>query len=459
MHREAAETLAETIVAPATAAGRSAVAVVRLSGPGALAAAARRLGGDGWRERRPRVAEFVGSDGAVLDCVLATWFPAPASYTGEEVVEISCHGSPVVVREIVGALVEEGVRLARPGEFTERAFVNGKMDLSQAEAVRDLIESETAFQARLAARQLEGALARELQPCRQKLIRAVSHFETALEFAEDETEPDPPERLLGSLREVDAELARLEESFRLGAVVRGGVDVAVMGRPNAGKSSLFNALLGRGRAIVTEQPGTTRDALAEVLDLGGVAARLIDTAGIRESQDLVERLGVEKSIEFLRRADLALFVVDGSREYGREDEQASRLLQGCRRLLVINKMDLEARVQVPEEAARGCLRRVEVSALTGKGVESLRRAMLEAVAGGDPAERESALITNLRHQRCLIGARRRLASALEALEAGLSEEFPIYDLRGCLDSLGEIIGETTSEDILREIFSTFCIGK
>lgn len=452
----------ETIVALATPPGRGAISIVRLSGPRTrelLRAQFQANRSGEMPARRPLLGRFLDGDGQVLDRVLVTFFPRPHSYTGEDVGEVSCHGSPLLARRIVETLLRAGARLARPGEFTLRAFLNGKMDLAQAEAVRDLVQSQTAFQARIAAEQLGGKLSQTLQPLKQELVKILCHMETCLEFVEEKVEPEGRERLLEGLQRVDDRLRELEESFQLGHLVQAGITVAICGRPNSGKSSLFNSLIREDRAIVTALPGTTRDALTESIDLEGVPTRLVDTAGIREATELVETLGVKKSLEYLKQSDAVLFVVDGSEPWGEEDVRVWASIREKRSLLVVNKCDLAERVRIPAEISQACAGTVRVSALHGTHLDRLRRALWRLVAPEEALETERLLVTNLRHQRCIELARGHLASGMKAYREGLSEEFPLYDFRRALDALAEITGETTVEDILEQIFSTFCIGK
>lgn len=449
----------DTIAAPATPPGRSAIAVVRISGPDAVRVALGRLRPPpALGDRRPIVARLVDESERELDRVLVTLYQAPASYTGEDVVEISCHGSPILARKLLEVCLSEGARLAEPGEFTQRAFLNGKVDLAQAEAVRDLIESRTGFQARKAAEQLGGRLTRALQPIRDRLVRVISHMETSLEFVEDDVEPDAREALLLKLSAVDQDLAALEESHRFGRPLQEGVTAAIVGKPNAGKSSLFNALLKSDRAIVTEIPGTTRDSLSETAEIGGIPFLLIDTAGIRQTSETVERLGVERSRQAMQEADIALFVLDGSRPLDEEDEAIWREIKDRPAVLAVNKSDLPQRCGLP----RAWIQRAaaaEVSALKGTRLDFLREALREAAAPGSGVETEGVIITSVRHCRCLQKARAALGRGRQAYAAGLSEEFPLYDLRKALAAVGEITGETTAEEILGEIFSNFCIGK
>jgi tRNA modification GTPase len=451
----------ETIIAIATPAGRGALSVVRLSGPQAAAAVARRLKGiaGGLPPRRPIVARLETAEGRPIDQVLVTFYEAPASYTGEDVVEISAHGSPPVIRQIMSTLLGEGVRLARPGEFTLRAFLNGKMDLAQAEAVRDLIQSQTGFQAQLAAEQLEGRLSRILRPLKEELVDVICQLETRLEFVEDDVVPAEREELARRLGRVRAQMAELEKSYRTGKVVQEGVTIALAGRPNVGKSSLFNTLLQEDRAIVTEIAGTTRDALTETISLEGIPARLVDTAGIRPGPDRLESLGMERSLEYLKKADLSLFIVDGSEPFEEGDAQVWGALKGRPFLIVCNKLDRGLRVALPDGLREEALGLASVSALQGTGLGALRREMARAVAPEREGAGERPIITQLRHRDCLVRAGEALETALGALEEGLSEEFPLYDLRRGLGALGEITGETGVEELLGRIFATFCIGK
>lgn len=411
------------------------------------------------RPRRLTLGHLLNCAGEKLDQVMVAWFPAPHSYTGEEMYEISCHGSPLLESRILESLLELGARTAEPGEFTLRAFLNGKMDLAQAEAVRDLVASQTKFQARVARLQLEGALSKRLAGCKELLVHVVCQLETRLEFVEDEVDPEGPDALLGQLQEASSRLSRMAEHFRLGRKLSEGVQVAVVGKPNAGKSSLFNALLREDRAIVTPVPGTTRDAVSEALDLEGLSARLIDTAGLREAQDEVELLGVERTRRLLGEVDAVVFVVDGSEAFGSSDYEVWRMIRAVPVVVAVNKQDLPQAVEVPREVREGCAAMVAVAAIDGRGIESLRKALYGACAGEEGVEEESLLVTSLRHQRCVVDAQEAIGCAQSAISEGLSEEFVVADLRRALASLGEITGETTVEDILGRIFSTFCIGK
>lgn len=410
--------------------------------------------------RSPVLTEFCDLQGVPLDHVLITWYPAPGSYTGEDVIEISCHGSPALATAILDQIVLAGARLAEPGEFTRRAFLNGKLDLAQAEAVRDLIESHTIFQARIANQQLEGQLSRQLQPLKEQLVDVLSHMETSLEFVEDEVAPAAREELLVRLKNVEHQLKELEDTFQIGRLVRDGVEAVISGTPNSGKSSIFNALLGSGRALVTDTAGTTRDVISEHIDLKGLPMRLLDTAGIRSAADEVEELGIEKALGHLKEADIVLFVLDQNIEFGPFEKEIWIEVEDRPHVVVLNKSDLPLRMKLPDCIAHGSSEIVSVSALTGAGMEDLRAAIWAAIAGSkDGVERDRLFLTNLRHRDLIRRARQLLKQGIRSYADGMSEEYPIYDFRRALTALGAITGEVSVDDILDRIFATFCIGK
>ena len=452
----------ETVVAVASPPGKGAVATIRISGPQAREFVLQKLRCRKTRSfpaRRPVLAHFLGLDKRPIDQVLVTVFPEPASYTGEELVEISCHGSVAVTRRIVEEILGLGARLAEPGEFTLRAFLNGKMDLAQAEAVRDLIESQTSFQAKVATQQLEGRLSGRLKPVKDEIVRILCHVETAVEFVEEEVEPEARDTLLRSLESVDEELDNLEASFPLGRIVHEGITVVIAGKPNSGKSSVFNSLVKDNRAIVTDIPGTTRDAVTETISLQGIPTRLVDTAGIRRAADPVEHLGIRKSMEFLSECAVVLFVVDSATEFGEADCHIWKLICNKTCVLVVNKEDLVRHLEIPPEVAQACAATVQISALQGTHLEELRASVVRLILPEEGLAEETVLVTDIRHKRCIESARGHLRTGIEAYRAGMSEEFPLYDFRKALEALGQITGETTVEDLLTQIFSTFCIGK
>ena len=408
-----------------------------------------------WRAWGAHLADLLGSDGAPLDQVVATYFAAPRSYTAEDVVEISCHGAPVILRHAVERAIEAGARLAEPGEFTLRAFLHGRLDLPQAEAVRDLIDAATLYQAKVAAQQAGGSISRRIAPLKQQLLELIALLEAGIDFAEDDISVAPAAEIERRLLPLIEGVTRLAASFQYGALVRAGLTLAIVGRPNVGKSSLFNRLLERDRAIVTDIPGTTRDLVSETASIGGIPVTLYDTAGIRPSGetagDLVESLGIQRSYQAMADADVTLVVTDASRRVEAEEEA---LLERARSqghaLAAANKCDLGA--FVPPGA-------LPVSALTGEGIDALRKAILETAAPQGAFEQETGFITSLRHETLLRESAANLEKALEASRAATPHEMLLVDLYGALQPIDAITGATTADDILNRIFSTFCIGK
>ena len=443
----------DTIVAPSTPSGRSAIGVVRLSGPRALEIARALLRGKALRPRAATVAALVDGTGALVDQAIATLFPGPASYSGEDVVEISCHGSPPVLRFAVERSLELGARLAEPGEFTRRAFRNGRIDLVQAEAVRDLIDASTLYQARVAARQTAGALSSQLQDAKRGLLETIALLEAGIDFAEDDVEVASRDEILGRLAPLRSGVGELAQGYEVGKVVRGGLKLAIVGRPNVGKSSLFNRLLGRDRAIVNAAAGTTRDAIGETASFDGIPVELVDTAGIRATEDAIESEGVERSWQSLQDADCALVVVDLSLPATDEDAALwQRASRACPALLVGNKSDL------PERRAPGTPL-LRVSARTGSGIERLRRDIRERAVPGLDELHEGGFVTNIRQERLLRETGAALAQAMAAARQEVPHEMLLLDLYEALRPLDEITGNTTVDDILDRIFSAFCIGK
>jgi len=457
--------LRDTICALSSAPGRSGIAVVRLSGSGSFGIVARVFLPHRAQPEMPARYAVLGRvrdpvTGSELDEALVTCFHAPHSYTGEDVAELSVHGSPVVVSHLIEFLCREGARLAEPGEFTLRAFLNGRMDLAQAEAVRDVVEANTLYQLQVAARQRSGELSRQLGPIRRQLTEVIVSLETAVEFVEEDLAIESRELLAGKLERVLEELSKWIDSYRRGRIVRNGFSLAVMGRPNVGKSSLFNALLSEERSIVTEMPGTTRDLVSEFANVGGIPVRLIDTAGLRDGENKIEQIGVDRSMRVMADVDAILLVLDTSQPCCEEDGELRMRLCSLACIAAFNKSDLPS-VWAPEQKAeyRALWPCVDVSALTGAGVEALRLAIQRHLFGDGAAERDGLLVTNLRHCRCMEAARETLAPAARALRDGLSEEFVLVDLHRGLRRLGEITGETGVEELLGEIFGRFCIGK
>ena len=464
----------DTIAAISTPPGRGGIGIVRLSGPEARSIALRlvRLAGE-LQVRRPHRAEVLHPDdpgGNAIDDALVTAFIAPQSYTGEDVVEIAAHGSPVILQALVTGALRHGARLARPGEFTERAFLSGRLDLTEAEAVNDLIAAQTLQQARTAASQLGGALSRRVKPAKEQLLHLIALLEAGMDFASgelDDVDVVQAGVIATSLGEILAPLIALAASFQGGQLLRSGAALALVGRPNAGKSSLFNRLLLRERAIVTPQPGTTRDTVEETLALNGVPLRLVDTAGLRLAEeapaDLAEVQGIARSQEALADADLVLVVFDSSLPLTAEELAHARGLTGRPHVLVGNKVDLlsePARMGIIQQLRRdmGGAKAIFTSALTGEGLEDLKAAILDALNAPGALASDGALNTMRQHE-AVSAAIAGLHAAIAATSAGIPHEMLLLDLHAALHSLDQLTGETTTEDILGRIFSTFCIGK
>ncbi len=393
---------------------------------------------------------------ARIDEVIVTYFQKPHSYTTDDVIEISAHGSPVVLHHVLELALARGARLAEPGEFTMRAFLNGRIDLTQAEAVRDLIESQTLFQAKVAGQQLEGALSNRLQPIKQKLVELVALLEAGIDFAEDDVSVLPADHILKHIAEVQVPLAELAGSFAYGKIVHEGLTLAIVGRPNVGKSSLFNCLVERERAIVTATPGTTRDLVSETVAIGGIPVRLVDTAGIRRALDEAESIGIRKSMEAIADADIVLVVLDASQPLVGEDRELLTQVESRRAIAVHNKADLDG------SQAGSCSSRlpsVRTSALTGAGIPELRSEILRHIRGDHAPEAESGFLTNVRHQSLVNASIKALEAAIDAVANRVPHEMLLLDLYNALRPLDEITGATTTDDVLNLIFSRFCIGK
>jgi tRNA modification GTPase len=461
----------DTIVAVSTPPGRGGIGIVRLSGPLAASIATQLV-----RLRQPlehgraRLADVLdtgddldaadsGVDEGRIDEAVVTFFGAPHSYTSEDLVEIAAHGSPVVLELLLGRALKLGARLARPGEFTERAFLSGKLDLTQAEAVRDLIEAQTLTQARQAASQMGGALSRRVGPVKQGLVELIALLEAGIDFAEDDVEVTPGAEIARRIGELTPTLSALEASFARGRIVHDGLTLAIVGRPNVGKSSLFNCLVERDRAIVTATPGTTRDTVSERISLEGIPLELVDTAGLREglhgSLEEAEQLGIRRSREALADAALVVVVLDATEALNDEERRLLAAVEGRPALVAVNKSDLvEAGRALPDCAG---LRALATSALTGNGIAELRERILALATGGAAAE--PGMLTSLRHQQAIAAALAALADAAQANANSIPHEMILLDLYRALWALDSLTGQTTPDDILNLIFSTFCIGK
>ncbi len=457
----------ETIAAVATPPGRGGIGIVRLSGPDAWEIAARlvrlRRALEAGRAVLAEVLDPKDPRQPAIDEAVVTPFLAPHSYTGDDVVEIAAHGSPIVLETLLRGALASGARLAGPGEFTQRAFLNGRIDLTQAEAVQDLIAAQTLEQARMAAQQLGGALSRRIAPVKEELVTLIALLEAGMDFAAgelDDVDVVSPGQIRSVLTRVREALERLERSYAQGHRLREGATLALVGRPNVGKSSLFNRLLERERAIVTPLPGTTRDTVEEAMALGGIPLRLVDTAGLRQTgespADEAEALGIARSREALADADLVVVVLDATATISTEETELLGSLDGRPRVIVRNKSDLAPATPPAREDCEPAS--LLTSALTGEGLEDLRSAVRRLLhAEGDAAT--GGVLNSLRQQQAVQSALESLSAAETANENGIPHEFLLADLHGALRALDTLTGQTTSDDILNRIFSTFCIGK
>jgi tRNA modification GTPase len=448
----------DTIVAVATPPGRSAIGLIRLSGPQSVEILRSLIRDPEFIPEPNRIVlKQIKADESeeIIDFALISYFEAPHSFTGEDMVEISCHGSPVILRQLLNQIQKFDGRLAGPGEFTMRACRNGKMNLSQAEAIRDLIDAQTNAAAQQATRQLKGELSMALQPCKQELISVIVKMESALEFVEDDLPQLELSEMERQLDEIIQTVRDLCSTFQTGHLLRDGIKVALIGRPNVGKSSVFNRLLRSDRAIVTDLPGTTRDSLTESISLHGIPVSLTDTAGIRKAGDRIEEIGVERTHRAMADADLLVVVLDGSSDLLPEDHAVLSRTDQAKHIVVVNKTDLPA-ARLDGELDQHKV--VHLSALTGEGLDQLTAAILEPFGSVD-SEAVGLLVTNSRHHDLLRRALGSLEESRELLGQRASEEVVLVGLHNALKFLGEITGETTSEDILTQIFSTFCIGK
>lgn len=452
---------ADTIAAVATPPGEGGVALVRLSGPDA-----ERIGREvlvrkdqGWESHRLYYGRVRDPDrGAVVDEVMFAFLRQPRSYTGEDTVEIHCHGGPYVVRQVLGLVLAHGARHAEPGEFTKRAFLNGRLDLTQAEAVLDLIRSRTDKAAGVALGQMEGGLSQEVRALREQLVDTLVQVEAAIDFPEEEIELLQQAALAGKVAGVVDRISALIDSYEWGRLIREGVRVCIVGRPNVGKSSLMNALLGVDRAIVTATPGTTRDFIEETVNFDGLPVVLWDTAGIRGGTEGVEQIGIDVTLERLEESEGCLLVLDGSAPLTPEDTEVMQRVGDRQGLAVVNKSDLGQRL-TPAEVSETLphLKQVRVSALTNQGLDELRTALRDCFL--DSSKESEIVVTNVRHKAALERARSSLSEVQRAMEQGMPPDIVAVDLQEARDNLAEIIGAVTNDDVLERIFSQFCIGK
>lgn len=452
----------DTIAAIATPVGEGGIGIVRLSGPDSLSIARRifkKKASGTWESHRLYYGHVM-DNGETVDEAMCVLMKGPKSYTREDVLEIHCHGGSLVTQRVMELVLREGARPAEPGEFTKRAFLNGRIDLTQAEAVIDLIRAKTSSGLSAAADQLTGRLHDTLTEVKDKLSSVLAHLEAYIDFPEEDIAPSTKEDFLKTLSEVKVSLQTLLSSYEEGRIYRDGLTTVIIGRPNVGKSSLLNLLLKEKRAIVTSVPGTTRDVIEEYMNIKGVPLRLADTAGIRETDDLIETEGVRRAMEVLNRADLALFVVDGSQPLSEDDRKLASELNGKRFILIINKADLpKALTDKDILELRGDMPAVSISASNGYGIEGLHEAIFKEALHGKAEPSGGLVITRGRHRDALQKALNAVESSIDGIKEGASPELTSIDLRAALSAIGEIVGETTPDDILERIFSEFCIGK
>jgi tRNA modification GTPase len=451
----------DTIIALATPPGVGAIGIIRISGNKTLTIIDKIFPTKKISNQSSHTIHvgYIKDAGEILDEVVLSLFKGPKSYTGEDVVEISCHGSSFILQKVIDVCIKNGARLAKPGEFTQRAFLNGKLDLAQAEAVADLIVSNTAASQKAALHTMRGGFSTHLKQLREQLLQFSALIELELDFSQEDVEFADRSKFHLLIDELTGSTHTLIQSFKLGNVIKNGVSVAIVGKPNAGKSTLLNALLNENRAIVSNIPGTTRDTIEEVINIEGVLFRLIDTAGIREhTTDAIESAGIERSKEKIAQADLVIYLFDaGDQQHEVESKKALLDIQKLNYLLVINKVDEEGDAKAKEKFA-GQENIIFISAKNGNGVESLKSRMVNAVLQGR-IDTESTVVTNARHHQSL----QQVATSLKDIKAGLHNNIPgdllAIDIRRCLHYLGEITGEITNDDQLDYIFSKFCIGK
>ena len=455
----------DTIAAVATAYGEGGIGIIRISGEEALPI----LQGifefhgdtDTFTSRRMTYGKIIDKEkNQIIDEVLAVYMKGPKTYTAEDVVEINCHGSMVSLRKTLALVLRKGARLAEPGEFTKRAFLNGRLDLSQAEAVIDMIRAKTDKSFDIAVSQLEGRLSLKVEEIRQKLLDLLVDITVNIDYPDEDIEEMTYEKLEESIVETQDMIEKLLATSSTGRMIREGIKIAIVGKPNVGKSSLMNGLLKETRAIVTDIPGTTRDTIEEVLSIRNIPVYLVDTAGIRETSDKVEKIGIEKSKEAFNQADFILFLLDGSRPLEEEDLQIMEFLKEKKSLVLINKRDLGEAISIEEISAKlPASQVIEASLLKGQGITEIEDAVEDLVYGGEIVQKESMMVNNVRHIELLQQAVKSLTDALHMSERREALDFIEVDVKNAYERLGEIIGETVSDDIINEVFARFCLGK
>ena len=459
--------LDDTIAAIATAPGEAGIGIVRISGEESIDIADRIFESkegkklSQYKPRRITYGYIIDPDrGEKIDEVLVSYMKAPSTYTREDIVEINCHGGMISVKKILGLVLRFGARIAEPGEFTKRAFLNGRIDLAQAEAIMDLVGAKTEKGFDVALNQLEGFLSKEVSKIREKLLDMLAHIEVSIDFAEEDIDEITLDILSEHSKEIEKSIRKLLDTSHTGKIIREGLSTVIVGKPNVGKSSLLNALIRESRAIVTDVPGTTRDTIEEHVSVKGIPLRLIDTAGIRETEDIVEKIGVERSKELFNLADLIIVMLDASSELTKEDLEIIDLIGSKKALIIINKTDLPQKLDVGE--VRGIIKNkdiIEISILENIGIEKIEEALIDMVYQGEVRAKDSMLVTSVRHKDALERALRSIKDAIKAIKEQLPLDFIEVDIRDTWEALGEITGDAVGEDLLDHIFENFCIGK
>lgn len=454
-----------TIAAISTAMSASGIGIVRISGEDAMNVISRiyrsKNGKKNIKEVKTHTIHYgyICDGEEMVDEVLVMVMRGPKTYTGEDTVEIDCHGGVFAMKRVLETVLKNGAQVAEPGEFTKRAFLNGRLDLSQAEAVMDVIQAKSDIALKSSVEQLKGSVLRVIREIRAKLLHHIAYIETALDDPEHFDLEGYPDELMEVVKEEAEEVKKLLKSADDGKMIQEGIRTVILGKPNAGKSSLLNFLVGEDRAIVTEIAGTTRDTLEEYISLHGISLRIIDTAGIRETEDIVEKIGVEKARQMAEKADLILYVVDSSKPLDKNDEEIMELLHGRKSIIIYNKTDLTPVVSPQHLEEKTGKQVIPVSVVEGSGIENLETAIKEMFFRGEISFNDEVYITNARHKTALEEAERSLNMVMESIEAGMPEDFFSIDLMGAYESLGKIMGESLGEDLVNEIFSKFCVGK
>ncbi|MSB16523.1 tRNA uridine-5-carboxymethylaminomethyl(34) synthesis GTPase MnmE [Finegoldia magna] len=450
----------DCIAAISSATGEAGIGIVRMTGEGCadvLDSVFKRANDNADLINRKMTYGHIVNDNEIVDEVLVCYMKAPHTYTREDVVEIYTHGGVVAVRKVLEVLLNNGARLAEAGEFTKRAFLNGRIDLSQAEAIIDMIKAKTDKAYSVSMKQLEGSVNRNIKQLRDKLLDMLSHVEYSINFTEDMQDELDNTPVLNEGKEVLDKLKKLSESANRGRIIRDGINTTIIGKPNVGKSSLLNALLKENRAIVTDIPGTTRDVIEEYIDLDGISLKINDTAGIRDTEDIVEKIGVEKSVSFISDSDLIIAIFDSSREFDDEDRKILDLIRDKKSIVLLNKIDLDGEFDVDENLEG--IEVIHTSIKNNEGIEDLENKIIEMFNDGYIEANNDNIITNIRHRDIINKAIKSLESSLHDMEAGVPIDCFEVDLRNAWEILGEITGETVDDDVLNKIFSDFCIGK